>query len=270
MAASGAIRRASRMASSGPVPLEASTTASIDGSVSALVTSSIRDTTKPSSSTIAAASSSVRPTSSHRDRFGDHSLRPPPAPPGTGAGASSHGHGATATEPQREQHSRSAPAAGAARRLGDDDFRPHPLHRRLRPCPRRGRGVSFSDRRAGGRSHRGAVVFAAQRRRGRGSRSCPDPDDAGTDPYRRAPAPSAPATTSCSGRTREPDCPPSEQTHFGDNSDIGGTSRADTIMLVHTDPNLQKAIVAVVPARSLGRHPRPRDEQDQHRVRRWA
>jgi len=40
---------------------------------------------------------------------------------------------------------------------------------------------------------------------------------------------------------------PEEQTHFGDNADIGGTSRADTIMLVHTDPNLQKAIVLSFP-----------------------
>ena len=38
-----------------------------------------------------------------------------------------------------------------------------------------------------------------------------------------------------------------EQTHFGSNSDIGGTSRADTIMLVHTDPNLQKAIILSFP-----------------------
>jgi LCP family protein required for cell wall assembly len=40
---------------------------------------------------------------------------------------------------------------------------------------------------------------------------------------------------------------PEEQTHFGSNSDIGGTSRADTIMLVHTDPNLQKAIIVSFP-----------------------
>lgn len=40
---------------------------------------------------------------------------------------------------------------------------------------------------------------------------------------------------------------PEEQTHFGDNADIGGTSRADTIMLVHTDPSLQKAIVLSFP-----------------------
>lgn len=38
-----------------------------------------------------------------------------------------------------------------------------------------------------------------------------------------------------------------QQTHFGDNQDIGGTTRADTIMLVHTDPNLKKAIVLSFP-----------------------
>jgi anionic cell wall polymer biosynthesis LytR-Cps2A-Psr (LCP) family protein len=39
----------------------------------------------------------------------------------------------------------------------------------------------------------------------------------------------------------------SQQTHFGDNADIGGTTRADTIMLVHTDPQLKKAIVLSFP-----------------------
>ena len=34
---------------------------------------------------------------------------------------------------------------------------------------------------------------------------------------------------------------------FGTNEDIGGTTRADTIMLVHTDPRLQKAIVLSFP-----------------------
>jgi anionic cell wall polymer biosynthesis LytR-Cps2A-Psr (LCP) family protein len=34
---------------------------------------------------------------------------------------------------------------------------------------------------------------------------------------------------------------------FGTNEDIGGTVRADTIMLVHTDPGLQKAIVLSFP-----------------------
>jgi LCP family protein required for cell wall assembly len=38
-----------------------------------------------------------------------------------------------------------------------------------------------------------------------------------------------------------------QQGQFGNNQDIGGTTRADTIMLVHTDPRLQKAIVLSFP-----------------------
>jgi LCP family protein required for cell wall assembly len=38
-----------------------------------------------------------------------------------------------------------------------------------------------------------------------------------------------------------------EQEHFGANRDIGGSNRADTIMLVHTDPALQKAIILSFP-----------------------
>jgi len=41
--------------------------------------------------------------------------------------------------------------------------------------------------------------------------------------------------------------PINEQHRFGTNKDIGGTNRADTIMLVHTDPALQKAIVLSFP-----------------------
>jgi anionic cell wall polymer biosynthesis LytR-Cps2A-Psr (LCP) family protein len=41
--------------------------------------------------------------------------------------------------------------------------------------------------------------------------------------------------------------PVDEQHQFGTNKDIGGTTRADTIMLVHTDPALQKAIVLSFP-----------------------
>jgi anionic cell wall polymer biosynthesis LytR-Cps2A-Psr (LCP) family protein len=40
---------------------------------------------------------------------------------------------------------------------------------------------------------------------------------------------------------------PEQQQHFGTNQDIGGSNRADTIMLVHTDPRLQKAIVLSFP-----------------------
>lgn len=38
-----------------------------------------------------------------------------------------------------------------------------------------------------------------------------------------------------------------QTTAFGNNKDIGGSNRADTIMLVHTDPRLQKAIVLSFP-----------------------
>jgi LCP family protein required for cell wall assembly len=38
-----------------------------------------------------------------------------------------------------------------------------------------------------------------------------------------------------------------QQGQFGTNQDIGGSNRADTIMLVHTDPNLQKAIILSFP-----------------------
>jgi LCP family protein required for cell wall assembly len=41
--------------------------------------------------------------------------------------------------------------------------------------------------------------------------------------------------------------PIDEQHRFGTNADIGGTNRADTIMLVHTDPALEKAIVLSFP-----------------------
>ena len=41
--------------------------------------------------------------------------------------------------------------------------------------------------------------------------------------------------------------PPDQLNDFGTNSDIGGETRADTIMLVHTDPALEKAIVLSFP-----------------------
>ena len=41
---------------------------------------------------------------------------------------------------------------------------------------------------------------------------------------------------------------PAEQVQFGTNADIGGSNqRSDVIMLVHTDPKLQKAIVLSFP-----------------------
>jgi LCP family protein required for cell wall assembly len=40
---------------------------------------------------------------------------------------------------------------------------------------------------------------------------------------------------------------PEEQEQFGTNQDIGGEQRADTVMLIHTDPALQKAIILSFP-----------------------
>jgi LCP family protein required for cell wall assembly len=40
---------------------------------------------------------------------------------------------------------------------------------------------------------------------------------------------------------------PEQQAQFGSNEDIGGSNRADTIMVVHTDPNLDKAIILSFP-----------------------
>jgi LCP family protein required for cell wall assembly len=40
---------------------------------------------------------------------------------------------------------------------------------------------------------------------------------------------------------------PAQQIAFGTNADIGGSNRADTIMLVHTDPKLKKAIILSFP-----------------------
>ena len=38
-----------------------------------------------------------------------------------------------------------------------------------------------------------------------------------------------------------------EQIEFGTNADIGGSNRSDTIMLVHTDPSQQKAVILSFP-----------------------
>ena len=66
----------------------------------------------------------------------------------------------------------------------------------------------------------------------------------------------APATGACSqrpcnylllGSDSRAGLPIDEQHQFGTNQQIGGTNRADTIMLVHTDPALQKAIVVSFP-----------------------
>jgi LCP family protein required for cell wall assembly len=66
----------------------------------------------------------------------------------------------------------------------------------------------------------------------------------------------APVTGACSqrpcnylllGSDSRAGLPIDEQHQFGTNQQIGGTNRADTIMLVHTDPQLQKAIVVSFP-----------------------
>ena len=55
------------------------------------------------------------------------------------------------------------------------------------------------------------------------------------------------ATTSSSAATRGPGLSEEEQTEFGTDQQIGGENRADTIMLVHTDPALEKAIILSFP-----------------------
>ncbi len=55
------------------------------------------------------------------------------------------------------------------------------------------------------------------------------------------------ATTCCSVPTPVPVCRPSSRQQFGTDESLGGANRADTIMLVHTDPRLQKAIVLSFP-----------------------
>ena len=49
------------------------------------------------------------------------------------------------------------------------------------------------------------------------------------------------------GSDSRADLSPEQQREFGTNADIGGSNRADTIMLVHTDPKLQKAIILSFP-----------------------
>jgi len=77
----------------------------------------------------------------------------------------------------------------------------------------------------------------------------------GFHPTHGSDSPSAP-TSKCSdrpcnylllGSDSRAGLPTNEQQQFGTNADIGGSNRADTIMLVHTDPALQKAIVVSFP-----------------------
>ncbi len=67
-----------------------------------------------------------------------------------------------------------------------------------------------------------------------------------------APAPHGPcADQACNylllGSDSRAGLSPEQQEQFGTDESIGGESRADTIMLVHTDPRLQKAIVLSFP-----------------------
>ena len=84
--------------------------------------------------------------------------------------------------------------------------------------------------------------------------------DVGTDAGYTGTHPSGSAAAPRTGRCSQEACnylllgsdsraglTPEQQQHFGNNGDIGGTNRADTIMLVHTDPRLQKAIVLSFP-----------------------
>ena len=49
------------------------------------------------------------------------------------------------------------------------------------------------------------------------------------------------------GSDSRPGLSQEEQTEFGTDQQIGGENRADTIMLVHTDPKLEKAIIVSFP-----------------------
>jgi anionic cell wall polymer biosynthesis LytR-Cps2A-Psr (LCP) family protein len=77
--------------------------------------------------------------------------------------------------------------------------------------------------------------------------------DPGFDPV--APGTQLP-TDSCAGRgcnylllgsDSRAGLPPDQQMRFGTDKSLGGENRADTIMLVHTDPHLEKAIVLSFP-----------------------
>jgi anionic cell wall polymer biosynthesis LytR-Cps2A-Psr (LCP) family protein len=80
-----------------------------------------------------------------------------------------------------------------------------------------------------------------------------DPNWIGADP---SGSPAPPATGPCAdqacnylllGSDSRAGLSPEEQQRFGTDESLGGTNRADTIMLVHTDPRLQKAIVLSFP-----------------------
>jgi LCP family protein required for cell wall assembly len=89
--------------------------------------------------------------------------------------------------------------------------------------------------------------------------------DVGTDDVRFPPPPTTSGAGSQSSDAPPGDCSrspcnflvlgsdsranltPEQQAAFGSNQDIGGSNRADTIMVVHTDPNLEKAIILSFP-----------------------
>jgi LCP family protein required for cell wall assembly len=75
------------------------------------------------------------------------------------------------------------------------------------------------------------------------------PDDPRTDAPepRTGPCSSRPCNYLILGSDSRAGLTPEEQVQFGTNEQIGGEQRADSIMLVHTDPNLQKSIILSFP-----------------------
>ncbi|HEX6844013.1 MAG TPA: LCP family protein [Actinomycetota bacterium] len=83
-----------------------------------------------------------------------------------------------------------------------------------------------------------------------------DPDFTPPTPVTSVSSSPAPATGRCSenpcnylllGSDSREGLTPEEQQQYGTDDQIGGENRADTIMLIHTDPNLQKAIILSFP-----------------------
>jgi LCP family protein required for cell wall assembly len=74
----------------------------------------------------------------------------------------------------------------------------------------------------------------------------PPASDSGTS-YPTGPCSTRPCNYLLLGSDSRSGLSDQQQNAFGDNQDIGGTTRADTIMLVHTDPNLKKAVVLSFP-----------------------
>src|SRR3954468_6154636 len=74
----------------------------------------------------------------------------------------------------------------------------------------------------------------------------PPASDSGTS-YPTGPCSTRPCNYLLLGSDSRSGLSDQQQNAFGDNQDIGGTTRADTIMLVHTDPDLKKAVVLSFP-----------------------